>query len=83
MILRPAPLLPPHRMGVVETDQPLSTRPVQRQRVVQPVRLLRRRRHSRHDEPDPVAALRIHDENLPVEVQEHIESRVTRVRHGV
>jgi hypothetical protein len=39
-------------------------------------RLLRRHRHSCHDEPDPVAALRIHHENLPVEVDKHIEGRI-------
>jgi hypothetical protein len=30
-----------------------------------------------------VAALRIHHENLPAEVEKHIEGRVTRLRHGI
>ncbi len=76
MVLRLAALMPRHGMGVVEPDQPLAVRPVQCQRVVHPVRLLRRRRHSRHDEPDPVAALRVHHEHLPVQVEKHIEGRV-------
>jgi hypothetical protein len=34
-------------------------------------------------EPDPVAAGRVHHENLPVEIEKHIEGRVTRLRHGI
>ena len=83
MVLRPTPNLPPHRMGVVEPDQPFAVRPMQRQRVVDAVRLLRRHWHPRYDEPDPVAALGVHHENLPVEVEKHIEGRVTRLRHGL
>ncbi len=82
MVLRITAFLPADRMRVVEPDQPLALRPVQRERVVDAVRLLRRDRHSRHHEPDPVAALRVHHENLPVEVEKHIERRVTRFRHG-
>jgi hypothetical protein len=29
-----------------------------------------------------VTALRVHHENLPVEVEKHIEGRVARLRHG-
>jgi hypothetical protein len=29
-----------------------------------------------------VTALRVHHENLPVEVQKHIKGRVARLRHG-
>jgi hypothetical protein len=29
-----------------------------------------------------VAALRIHHQNLPVEVEKHIEGRITRLPHG-
>jgi hypothetical protein len=56
---------------------------MQRERVVDAVRLLRRHRHPRHDEPDPVATLRVHHENLPVEVEKHIEGRVTPLHHGI
>jgi len=83
MVLRFAALPLRHWMGVVEPDQPLAVWPVQRQRVVDAVRLLRRHRHWRHDEPDPMTALRVHHENLPVEVEKHIEGRVTRLRHGI
>jgi len=38
---------------------------------------------TRHHEPDPVAALRVHHEHLPVEVEKHIEGRVTGFRHDV
>jgi hypothetical protein len=30
-----------------------------------------------------VAALRVHHENLPVEVEKHIEGRVAWLRHGI
>jgi hypothetical protein len=30
-----------------------------------------------------MAALRVHHENLPVEVEKHIEGRVTRLRHSI
>jgi len=83
MVLRFAALAPADRMGIVEACQPLPVRPVQRQRIVDVVRLLRRHRHPRHHEPDPVAALRVHHENLPVQVEKHIEGRVTRLRHGI
>ncbi len=83
MVLPLAAPLPRDRMRVVEADQPLALRPMQRERVVDAVRLLRRHRNPRHHEPDPVAALRVHHENLPVEVKKHIEGRVTRLRHGI
>jgi hypothetical protein len=82
MVVRLSALPPPDRMGVVEADQPLAVRSVQRELVVDAVRLLQRHRHPRHDEPDPVTALRVHHENLPVEVQKHIKGRVARLRHG-
>ena len=80
MVLRFTTLLPRDRMGIIEADQPLAVRPVQRQRVVDAMRLLRRHRRPRHHEPDPVTALRVHDENLAVEVEQHIEGRVARLR---
>ena len=83
MVLRLAALLPRHRMGVVEADQPLAAGAVQRQRVIKPVRLLRRHRRPRHHEADPMAALRVHDEHLAVEVEQHIKGGVARLRHGM
>jgi hypothetical protein len=64
-------------MGIVEADQPLAVRSMQYQRIVEAVRLLPGCWHTRHAEPDPVAALRIHDEHLPVEVEQHIEAGIT------
>jgi hypothetical protein len=83
MVLRLAASPPRHPMGVIEADQSLAVRPVQRERVVDAVRLLRRHGHTRHHKPDPVAALRVHHENLPVEVEKRIEGRVTRLCHGI
>lgn len=82
MVLRLAALLPRHRMGVVEADQPLAIRPVQRQRVVDAVRLLRRFRHPRPHEANPMAALGVNHENLSIEVEQHIEGWVARLHHG-
>jgi len=83
MILGFATILSRYRMGVVEADQSLAIRPVQSERVVQSVWLLLRHGHRCHDEPNPVATIRVHHENLPVEVQKHIKGRVARLRHGV
>jgi len=30
-----------------------------------------------------MAALRVHHENLPVEIEKHIKGRVTRLRDGI
>ena len=70
-------------MGIVEAHQPLAIRPIQRERVVDAMRLRRRHRHPRYDEPDLVTALWVYHENLPVEVEEHIEGPVARLRHGI
>ena len=67
--------------GVVEPDQPLAVRAMQRERIVDTVRLVRRRRDRRHDEPDPVAALRVHHKNLSVELEKRIEGRIAPSRH--
>ena len=83
MVLRLAAPLPPDRVGIVEPGQPLTIRPMQRERVVDAIRLLRRDRHPCHYKPDPMAALRVHHENLPVEVEKDIEGRVTRFCHGI
>jgi hypothetical protein len=81
MVLRLAASLQRNRMRVVKADQPLAVRSVQCERGVDAMWLLRLDRYSRHHEPDPVVALRVHHENLPVEVEKHIEGRVTRLRH--
>ncbi len=45
--------------------------------------LRRRYRHPPHDEPDSVTFFRGHHENLPVEVEEHIEGQATRLYHAL
>jgi hypothetical protein len=50
---------------------------------IQAMRLLRRYRDPRRHEPDPMAALWVHHENLPVEVEKHIEGRVACLRHAI
>ena len=53
--------------------------------LLSPAALRLRRYHLRlrHDEPDSMAALRVHHENLPVEVEKHIEGRVVRLWQGM
>ncbi len=83
MVLRLAALAPADGMRVVESDQPLAERPMQSERGVDAVRLLRRRGHPCNDEPDPMTALGVHHEDLPVEVEKHIEGGVARLRHAI
>ena len=73
MILRLAELLPGNRVSVIETYQPLPIWAVKGQRIVQPMRFRWRHDHSRHHKADPMTALGIHDEHLPVEVEKHIK----------
>ena len=77
MIVLPAP--PPTRSSafpygvcVVEPDQPLAVRGVQGQRIVQPVRPLRSRLGSHHDELHPVSDL-IHEQRLAVKVEQRVQ----------
>ena len=81
MVLCLTALLVCHRMGVVEADQSLAIGPMQCQRIVETVRLLRRHRHLCDDKADPVAALGINDEHLPVEFEQHTKGWVARLRH--
>ncbi len=83
MVLRLAALLLRDWMCIVEADQPLAIRSVQRERVVDPMGLLRRHGHPRYDEPNPMTALRVHYENLPVEVEKHIKGRIARHYHEI
>ncbi len=81
MVPRLATLPVADRMSVIEADQALAVWPVQRERIVEAVRLFRRRRHPTDNESDPMAALWINDEDLPVEVEKHIEGRIARPCH--
>jgi hypothetical protein len=83
MVLWFAALLPADWVGVVKPDEALAVRAVQRERVVDAMRLLGRHQYSRHHEPNSVTALGVHNENLRVEIEKHIEGRVARLRHRI
>ena len=67
----------------VEADQALTLRPMQGERVVEPVRLLGRDDNPGDDEPAPVTAVRVHHQDLAVEVEEGVERWVTGWRHRI
>jgi hypothetical protein len=81
MVLRLPALAPRHRVGIVEADQPLAVRSMQRERIIEAVWFVRRYRHSPYDELHPMTAIGVHHEQLPVEIEKCIESRVARLRH--
>ncbi len=81
MVLRRTAALRPNPMRIVEPDEPFAVRAVQRQRIVEAMRLFRRHRDARHNEPNPMAALRIDDEHLSVEIEKRIERQVAVLRH--
>jgi hypothetical protein len=56
-------------MSIVEPDEPFAIRTMQRERVVDAMRLLGRHRHPCRDEPDPLPMVAVHHENLLVEVE--------------
>jgi len=72
MVLWFGALPPGDRMCVIEADQPLAIRSVQREGVVNAVWLLSGGRDPRYDEPDRVTALGIHHEHLSIEIEQYI-----------
>ena len=72
-----------HRMGIIEADQAFTIRPMQRERIIDAMWFLRQYRNPRHHEADPVAALRVHYENLRVEIEKHIESGSAWLRYDI
>lgn len=68
---------------VVEADQPLAVRAMKCEGVIEPVRLLWRYRYPPDDELNPMTALRVDDERLPVQIEKRIEGRVARRRHVI
>lgn len=65
-----------HRMGIVETDQAPVGLIVQRQRIVDTVRFLRRGLDPLDPEPDPVFPCRIDNRHLAVKVEQGVETAV-------
>jgi hypothetical protein len=47
------------------------------------MRLLQRYRDPVHNEPNPMATSRVHDEHLAVEVEQDVEGWVAWLRHDV
>jgi hypothetical protein len=82
MVLRPATRLPADRMSIIESHQPFAVRSVQRQRVIEAVRFLRRHRYLRHDESHSMAAFWVYNKDLPIEVEKHIEGRIARLHRA-
>lgn len=72
-----------HRVSIVEPNQPLAVRPVQSERIVEAMRFLRRDRHTRHHEPHPMTAARVHDEHLAVEFEKRVKGLVADRRHDI
>jgi len=70
-------------MGIVEPDEPLAARAVQGERVVDAMRLFRRHAHARHHETDPMSALGIDHEDIPIEIEKRIKRRITPFRHDI
>lgn len=68
-------------MSVVEANQSLPVRPVQSEGIVQTLRLLRGYRHSHHHESTRMAALRVDDQNLTIQIEKHIEGWIVSRRH--
>ena len=62
-------------MGIVESHQPGSVGPVQRQRTIQAMRLLFRNRNLIDDEANPVTRL-VNHQNLPMEVDQRVKRGV-------
>lgn len=67
MVLRSTAPLLLHRMRIVEAHQALASRTVQGERIVEAMRFLDRCWHPRYNEPDPVLAFWIDNEDLPVQ----------------
>ena len=63
-------------MRIVKTDKALTIRPVQRQRIIEPVRLRLCCSDPSNNEPDPMPGFRIDNEDLAVQVKQAIQGRV-------
>lgn len=73
----------PHRVRIVETDEPRAVRRVQCQRVAEPVRTIRCHFGPQHDELHPVSRL-VNEQRLAVKVEQGVQPGIAvsrRHRH--
>ena len=66
-----------YEMRIVEADEALPVGSVKRQRVVDPVRSLRRRRYALDVESHPMVPSGINHQDLAVEIEQRVQARVT------
>lgn len=67
-----------YRMCVVESNQPLAAGPMKRKRIIQTVRPGLRSGYTPHNEPHPIPAFWIDNEDLPVKIEQCIQRWITR-----
>src|ERR1017187_7250936 len=66
----------PHPMRVVESHQTFTIRTMQRQRIVEAMRLRFARWNTADSEPDPMPGLRVDDQYLPVQLEQGVQRRI-------
>ena len=76
VVLRVATFLLSNAMRIVEPNQPFAILSMQRERVIQSMRFLRSRRDFGNDEPDPVSAVRIHNQREAIQIEQRVEGRI-------
>ena len=68
-------------MGIVKSDQTIAVLGVQGQAVTQPMRTLGTWLNTLHHELDEMPAIRVGEEDFPVEQQQSIEGRIACFAH--
>ena len=59
-------------MCIVEPNEALTVRPMERERIIQAVWLGLRSGYTSHNEPHPVPAFRIDHKHLPIKIQQRV-----------
>jgi hypothetical protein len=65
-------------MSVVKSNKAFTFRTMERERIIQPVRLSLVSGYAPHDEPNPVPAFGIDHNHLPIKIEQGVERCVTR-----
>ncbi len=81
MIIRFFRLLSPNPMCVIEAYQPLATRTMKGQGIINSVWLLWRNRYPCNYETHPVFTSSIDDKHLAIEIKQQIERWIARPSH--